>query len=221
MTGAAAGVAFVITSCFAPYPPVQRIRELQPLLAKWSIGAPPRHRNVSEEDYCKGLINRLAIRIATITQVRQAVHGAADGSRHASQLGTGSVANALAHMGGSAGGGDARPGWSTLDAPVHTQQESAMREGDIFRRSLSGLRARLSAAGTKKQRRSAATVRWGDEVVPFAADDPCALSTDSNHAFGNFSATGMPAGRPSDSAGLTRRSSEPDGGRGPTGERGE
>ncbi|KAK7199482.1 hypothetical protein NESM_000924500 [Novymonas esmeraldas] len=209
MTGAAAGVAFVITSCFAPYPPVQRIRELQPLLAKWSIGAPPRHRNVSEEDYCKGLINRLAIRIATITQARQAAHGAADGSRHASQLGTGSVANPLAHMGGSAGGGDARPGSSTLDAPVRMHDPSAMRESRVFRKSLSGLRARLSASTSKRESRGASTIRWGDEVVPFSAESVVHPRGDSSSAAGSQGGVDALVPNTPGVHGVRRRSSRP------------
>ncbi|CDJ44999.1 hypothetical protein ETH_00028270 [Eimeria tenella] len=71
INGPAAGIAFVLTSCFAPYPAAQRVRELQPLLSKWGVGAPPRSRLVSEEDYCQGLMNRLAVRIATVSQARQ------------------------------------------------------------------------------------------------------------------------------------------------------
>nr|CAJ2470475.1 unnamed protein product [Leishmania braziliensis] len=71
MSGPAAGIALVLTSCFAPYPVAQRVRELQPLLSKWGVGAPPRSRAVSEEDYCQGLMNRLALRIATVSQARQ------------------------------------------------------------------------------------------------------------------------------------------------------
>ncbi|TPP55144.1 Adenylate and Guanylate cyclase catalytic domain family protein [Leishmania donovani] len=70
INGPAAGIAFVLASCFAPYPVAQRVRELQPLLSKWGVGAPPRSRLVSEEDYCQGLMNRLAIRIATVSQAR-------------------------------------------------------------------------------------------------------------------------------------------------------
>ncbi|CBZ25371.1 receptor-type adenylate cyclase b [Leishmania mexicana MHOM/GT/2001/U1103] len=71
MNGPAAGVAFVLVSCFAPYPVAQRVRELQPLLSKWGVGAPPRSCAVSEEDYCQGLVNRLAVRITTVLQARQ------------------------------------------------------------------------------------------------------------------------------------------------------
>ncbi|GET87569.1 receptor-type adenylate cyclase, putative [Leishmania tarentolae] len=35
--GPAAGIAFVLSSCFAPYPVAQRVRELQPLLSKWAL----------------------------------------------------------------------------------------------------------------------------------------------------------------------------------------
>ncbi|GET93834.1 receptor-type adenylate cyclase b [Leishmania tarentolae] len=78
--GPAAGIAFVLSSCFAPYPVAQRVRELQPLLSKWSVGAPPRSRLVSEEDYCQGLMNRLAVRIATVTQARQRVRSQETGA---------------------------------------------------------------------------------------------------------------------------------------------
>ncbi|CAD2221771.1 hypothetical protein AGDE_09234 [Angomonas deanei] len=75
LTGPAAAIAAVLGNCFSPYPPQERIRQIQPLLQKWSIPVPPRNRRITEDDYCQGLLNRLAIRVSLIVQKRQQVNG--------------------------------------------------------------------------------------------------------------------------------------------------
>ncbi|CBZ25366.1 receptor-type adenylate cyclase a [Leishmania mexicana MHOM/GT/2001/U1103] len=125
MNDPAAGVAFVLASCFAPYPVAQRVRELQPLLSKWGVGAPPRSRAVSEEDYCQGLVNRLAVRITTVSQTRLRLvrEDAGDGSLKVSPS---EAENPLAREGdgtadvlrprvpGSPGGGSSMCDWRVL-----------------------------------------------------------------------------------------------------------
>ncbi|KAK7201406.1 hypothetical protein NESM_000203100 [Novymonas esmeraldas] len=194
MTGAAAGVAFVITSCFTPYPPVQRIRELQPLLAKWSIGAPPRHRNVSEEDYCKGLINRLAIRIATITQARQGAAALSFASSHPSQLESGSVASVSMQTSRIPSFGS-RPSTATVDGLPTITCRSAVRELRVVRSVASGVRTAFSSPlMDKKVSRSPTAVRWGNDVVSFLHEDPNAVSTDSTGVLGSVSVSDAAAG---------------------------
>ncbi|KAK7199440.1 hypothetical protein NESM_000918900 [Novymonas esmeraldas] len=163
MTGPAASVAFVITSCFAPYPPAQRIRELQPLLAKWNIGAPPRHRTVSEEDYCKGLINRLAIRIATVSHARQRLENmdafVGVGGMPTKQRGPPSALSALGSSLLSRDG----PRLDVVSFSPMAGAASPIREtlgGGMFGQ----LRSRMTSARTKECR-SPTAVRWGDDVV--------------------------------------------------------
>ncbi|KPA74875.1 receptor-type adenylate cyclase a (RAC-A) [Leptomonas pyrrhocoris] len=94
MSCTAAAVSFVLASCFSTYPPAQRIRELQPLLAKWSVPAPPRHSGISAEDYCQGLLNRLAVRVGRVTEARLRRNGGDNGAE----------SNLLSSVGGTAGG---------------------------------------------------------------------------------------------------------------------
>ncbi|EPY29756.1 hypothetical protein AGDE_09855 [Angomonas deanei] len=75
LTGPAAAIAAVLGNCFSPYPPQERIRQIQPLLQKWSIPVPPRNRRVPDDDYCRGLINRVAIKMSTVAQVKQKING--------------------------------------------------------------------------------------------------------------------------------------------------
>ncbi|KAG5481484.1 hypothetical protein LSCM1_05501 [Leishmania martiniquensis] len=127
MTGPAAGIALVLSNCFAPYPVGQRVRELQPLLSKWGVGAPPRSRLVSEEDYCQGLMNRLAIRIATVWQARQRMDNSGASALAALQgLGAGGVVNPFAGEGGSVSDG-ARRRHSVVTASQRSVEPSAMR----------------------------------------------------------------------------------------------
>nr|VDZ43684.1 receptor-type_adenylate_cyclase_putative/GeneDB:LmjF.17.0190 [Leishmania donovani] len=133
MSDPAAGIAFVLASCFAPYPVAQRVRELQPLLSKWGVGAPPRSRLVSEEDYCQGLMNRLAIRIATVSQARLRLtrEDAADGKF---KLASSEALNPLAREGDSAAGGvrPRLPGSPVTSLPAGGS--SSMREWRVFTR---------------------------------------------------------------------------------------
>ncbi|KAK7199465.1 hypothetical protein NESM_000922500 [Novymonas esmeraldas] len=177
MSGPAAGVAFVITNCFTPYPPAQRIRELQPLLAKWNIGAPPRHRNVSEEDYCKGLINRLAVRISDVTHTRQLLQKACGRAESLHELSAGGALHTTGR------GGSVSSHVSMLESGLFAPEQSAMREAAVMRRTLSGLRKRSSAASSvKKPSRGASAVRWvksgageggGDAAVEVPGDGGC------------------------------------------------
>ncbi|KAK7199573.1 hypothetical protein NESM_000936600 [Novymonas esmeraldas] len=167
MTGAAAGVAFVITSCFAPYPPVQRIRELQPLLAKWSIGAPPRSQHVSEEDYCKGLINRLAVRIAAITQLREMrTSGVSPAASYSVYPGLSHVLNPLVTQSGSISpSAQQRASFGTVSPG--TTDASGMRESRVARRSfLAPYSPVMPPPG--RDSKGASVVVWQDAVMPFA-----------------------------------------------------
>ncbi|CAG9572235.1 receptor-type adenylate cyclase a [Leishmania major strain Friedlin] len=155
MSDPAAGIAFVLTSCFAPYPAAQRVRELQPLLSKWGVGAPPRSRLVSEEDYCQGLMNRLAVRIATVSQARLQLtrEDAADGGlKRASS----EALNPLAREGDCAAGG-VRPrvtGSSAASLPVGIG--SAMREWHVRSRLMNDT-GRPSVTHVSQQRASQLT----------------------------------------------------------------
>ncbi|CAJ1987800.1 RAC-B2 / receptor-adenylate cyclase [Leishmania donovani] len=134
INGPAAGIAFVLASCFAPYPVAQRVRELQPLLSKWGVGAPPRSRLVSEEDYCQGLMNRLAIRIATVSQARCPVgnNGAAV-DLDVQHAGTAEVMNPLLGEGSFISDG-ARARHSGLTAVPPSAEPSAMRMRRVGRK---------------------------------------------------------------------------------------
>ncbi|KAK7199350.1 receptor-type adenylate cyclase [Novymonas esmeraldas] len=148
MTEAAAGVAFVITSCFAPYPPAQRMRELQPLLHKWNVAAPARTSKVSEEDYCQGLINRLAVRIGHITQAR--LRRSRDGSGDGGSQG-GDVTSALNPLirltGGSSVASVTRQRYSSVGgvSPPLGGAWTSMRESAVLRRSATGRPSRASS----------------------------------------------------------------------------
>ncbi|KAK7199354.1 receptor-type adenylate cyclase [Novymonas esmeraldas] len=178
MTGAAAGVAFVITSCFAPYPPVQRIRELQPLLGKWNIGAPPRHRNVSEEDYCKGLINRLAIRISSVTQSANAMRRGEVHSVSASFAGSRStVLNPLSVVDSVS---TPRARRADLLTPLSERGRSGMRESRVMVHPPPRQRPSNGAYDRTEERRDT-LVRWSDDpVVPFVAPQSSELSMSSD-----------------------------------------
>ncbi|CAG9572237.1 receptor-type_adenylate_cyclase_a [Leishmania major strain Friedlin] len=168
INGPAAGIAFVLTSCFAPYPAAQRVRELQPLLSKWGVGAPPRSRLVSEEDYCQGLMNRLAVRIATVSQARQRMNnnGAAEAGdvRHAD---TAEVLNPLLGEGSFISDG-ARARHSGVIAVPPTAEPSAMRESRVWRRSFPG-GFFPSTKLLEMEQQSMSAVGWEDDVVLFTA----------------------------------------------------
>ncbi|AIN97049.2 receptor-type adenylate cyclase [Leishmania panamensis] len=133
MSGPAAGIALVLTSCFAPYPVAQRVRELQPLLSKWGVGAPPRSRAVSEEDYCQGLMNRLALRIATVSQARQRMgKGGAVVAGDMPDVDAGGALNPLVG-GGGCGVGGAAPRPSGMTAPPRSGVPSAVRDLRMLR----------------------------------------------------------------------------------------
>ncbi|KAG5482124.1 hypothetical protein CUR178_05981 [Leishmania enriettii] len=169
MTGPAAGIALMLSSCFAPYPVAQRVRELQPLLSKWGVGAPPRSRLVSEEDYCQGLVNRLAIRIATVTQARQRMgNNGAAGAGDVQGIGACGVLNPFMCEGGSVSdGAKSRP--SGMAVSQRSEEPSAMRESRVCRRS-TGRGSLLSrGAGSKKDSCSVSTVGFHDDVMPFAS----------------------------------------------------
>ncbi|CAD2221767.1 Adenylate and Guanylate cyclase catalytic domain containing protein, putative [Angomonas deanei] len=82
LTGPSAAVSTVLLSCFSPYPPQERIRQIQPLLQKWSIPVPPRNRRIPEDDYCRGLINRLSVKMASVAQIRLMANGTGPNSAH-------------------------------------------------------------------------------------------------------------------------------------------
>nr|CAJ2470471.1 unnamed protein product [Leishmania braziliensis] len=167
MSGPAAGIALVLTSCFAPYPVAQRVRELQPLLSKWGVGAPPRSRAVSEEDYCQGLMNRLALRIATVSQARQRMgNGGAVVAGDMPDVGAGGALNPLVG-GGGCGAGGAAPRPSGMTAPPRSEEPSAMRESRLFRRAPLGVLPASRAPASKKESCSASTIGWRDDVMPF------------------------------------------------------
>ncbi|AYU77777.1 receptor-type adenylate cyclase, putative [Leishmania donovani] len=179
INGPAAGIAFVLASCFAPYPAAQRVRELQPLLSKWGVGAPPRSRLVSEEDYCQGLMNRLAIRIATVSQARCPVdnNGAAV-DLDVQHAGTAEVMNPLLGEGSCISDG-ARARHSGLTAVPLSAEPSAMRESRVWRRSLPcGLFP--STTSLEKDQRSMSAVGWEDNVLPFTAQASRRLSEEHN-----------------------------------------
>ncbi|TPP55146.1 Adenylate and Guanylate cyclase catalytic domain family protein [Leishmania donovani] len=179
INGPAAGIAFVLASCFAPYPVAQRVRELQPLLSKWGVGAPPRSRLVSEEDYCQGLMNRLAIRIATVSQARCPVgnNGAAV-DLDVQHAGTAGVMNPLLGEGSFISDG-ARARHSGLTAVPPSAEPSAMRESRLWRRSLPcGLFP--STTSLEKDQRSMSAVGWEDNVLPFTAQASRRLSEEHN-----------------------------------------
>ncbi|GET87567.1 receptor-type adenylate cyclase b [Leishmania tarentolae] len=167
VNGPAAGIAFVLSSCFAPYPVAQRVRELQPLLSKWRVGAPPRSRLVSEEDYCQGLMNRLAVRIATVTQARQRLRSQETGA-------PGDIQNIMCSGApnpfvgeGSHMSEEARRRHSEMTAAPPPVEPSAMRESRLWRRStLNGL-ALSRGPSSKRGSLSVNTAGFRDDVVPF------------------------------------------------------
>ncbi|KAG5503746.1 hypothetical protein JIQ42_07261 [Leishmania sp. Namibia] len=166
MAGPAAGFALMLSSCFVPYPVAQRVRELQPLLSKWGVGAPPRSRLVSEEDYCQGLVNRLAIRIATVTQARQRMgNNGAAGTGDVHGIGACGVLNPFMGEGGSVSDG-AKSRHSGVAASQRSAEPSAMRESRILRRSLSG-QPQLTMVPVEGGSVDAA--RLHDDVMPFAS----------------------------------------------------
>ncbi|CCW65857.1 unnamed protein product [Phytomonas sp. EM1] len=71
VAGPAAAMAAVLTNCFSPFSVVQRVKGLQPLLQKWNIAIPQRSSRITDEDYCQGMINRLAIKMSSVAQMRQ------------------------------------------------------------------------------------------------------------------------------------------------------
>ncbi|KAK7199223.1 receptor-type adenylate cyclase [Novymonas esmeraldas] len=185
-SGPAAKCAFVITSCFAPYPPVQRIRELQPLLAKWNIGAPPRMPNVSEEDYCQGLINRLAIRIATVTQARERLHQVEFGNTLSPNGGPSGVVNPLAGDRGLLGASARR---ISVAAASTAAERAAAHESRVFRR---GLLAPLppTAPGRKSSRGASPSGELTDAVVPFPVQRTRGPSLENSGVFEGLSSPG-------------------------------
>ncbi|XQJ26198.1 receptor-type adenylate cyclase, putative [Leishmania guyanensis] len=170
MSGPAAGIALVLTSCFAPYPVAQRVRELQPLLSKWGVGAPPRSRAVSEEDYCQGLMNRLALRIATVSQARQRMgKGGAVVAGDMPDVDAGGALNPLVG-GGGCGVGGAAPRPSGMTAPPRSEEPSAMREW----LALNCLKSdtQVSLMDSLSLRRAScvrSSIGLMDTVVPFSA----------------------------------------------------
>ncbi|KAG5482123.1 hypothetical protein CUR178_05980 [Leishmania enriettii] len=156
----------MLSSCFAPYPVAQRVRELQPLLSKWGVGAPPRSRLVSEEDYCQGLVNRLAIRIATVTQARQRMgNNGAAGAGDVQGIGACGVLNPFMCEGGSVSdGAKSRP--SGMAVSQRSEEPSAMRESLILRRSLSG---QFQLTMVPVEGGSVGAAGFHDDVMPFAS----------------------------------------------------
>lgn len=140
MSGAATAISYVLASCFSTYPPAQRIRELQPLLSKWSVPAPPRAYGESDEDYCQGLLNRLAVRVGRVAEARLKQSAHDGGSSGASVLDSHMLAFASG-MGPSQHNPLSYPGASTLqqpeyweDGPQPFREHTAMGNSrDVFR----------------------------------------------------------------------------------------
>ncbi|KAK7199231.1 Adenylate and Guanylate cyclase catalytic domain containing protein [Novymonas esmeraldas] len=209
MSSAVVLLAQVLTACFAPYPPAQRIRELQPLLAKWNVGAPPRHRNVSEEDYCQGLINRLAVRIGEVPQAWQSAAQRSSMAAGVSPVST-RTSNPLRRS-----GLNARHSLRAGLPPVHSAM-TELREEDVS--AFHGGRAAPSdlvvaplagARGTARMRVAGASDRT-DTVVPFTAFASPPVSSESSVVFGNHSATELVTVRMPHELSRRRRTSKPD-----------
>ncbi|CAC9477219.1 receptor-type_adenylate_cyclase_-_putative [Leishmania infantum] len=180
INGPAAGIAFVLASCFAPYPVAQRVRELQPLLSKWGVGAPPRSRLVSEEDYCQGLMNRLAIRIATVSQARQRMGSNETGvSGDLQNIISSGVLNPLLGEGSFISDG-ARARHSGLTAVPPSAEPSAMRESRLWRRSTMNGLTLSRGPSSRKESLSVNTAGFHDDVVPFTAQASRRLSEEHN-----------------------------------------
>ncbi|CCW69686.1 unnamed protein product [Phytomonas sp. Hart1] len=67
---AAAAVAAVLTNCFSAFSAAERVKGVQPLLQRWNIPIPQMTRGMTEEDHCRDLINRLAVRMSMLAQLR-------------------------------------------------------------------------------------------------------------------------------------------------------
>ncbi|KAK7199232.1 receptor-type adenylate cyclase [Novymonas esmeraldas] len=183
MAGAATDVAYVLTSCFAPYPPAQRMRELQPLLNKWNVGAPARVPQVSEEDYCQGLINRLAVRIATVTQARRRMVNAEGAANVGLPEHGAGVGNPLAMLTA------AEHRRLSMTAASTAAERSAMRESRVLRRSLL---APLppTAPGRKSSRGASPSGELTDAVVPFQVQRTRGPSLENSGVFEGLSSPG-------------------------------
>ncbi|ORC84797.1 receptor-type adenylate cyclase, partial [Trypanosoma theileri] len=56
----------VLTVVYGTYPPAQRLRLLLPLCKRWNVCVPPKTDGVHEDDYCRGVVQQLALKAGRV-----------------------------------------------------------------------------------------------------------------------------------------------------------
>ncbi|ORC84794.1 receptor-type adenylate cyclase, partial [Trypanosoma theileri] len=63
--------ASVLTVVYGTYPPAQRLRLLLPLCERWNVCVPPKTDAVNEDDYCRGVVQQLALKAGRVCDMNE------------------------------------------------------------------------------------------------------------------------------------------------------
>ncbi|KAH9600950.1 Adenylyl cyclase class-3/4/guanylyl cyclase [Trypanosoma melophagium] len=66
LSGNTHSIAFVLTVMYGIFPPAQRLKLLLPLCERWNVCVPPKANSLCEDDYCRAVIQRLALKAGRV-----------------------------------------------------------------------------------------------------------------------------------------------------------
>ncbi|KEG05337.1 receptor-type adenylate cyclase [Trypanosoma grayi] len=66
LSGAAQSILSILRVLFGTFVPSRRLKLLQSLCQRWSVRVPRKTASMSENDYCRGIMQRLAMKISLV-----------------------------------------------------------------------------------------------------------------------------------------------------------